>query len=280
MAKLTKGHHATLSESSVSAHGGGVSAVPAALRPKSPSLGKLHATTYKPVDVLHESSHEFGEKTRLLNRIEAAFKRFHHKYTAEEWESADLATLRTATTKAEAIAEIIELETLRASEYAGTAPFYTSAPSMAVDADDIATLDAKVHALTTLYRLANNPKVLKLRPQAYALSVDNSDVDTLSLCVRKAQMLRDIKTYQRNIRLSAGEDAFDLTSPLSDIETLHSAMVEDLRLLKTFAKCPMCKLRHAPQYVLDKHPHLKLKPTGTTHFGGKSCCVACAPYWD
>lgn len=140
-------------------------------------------------------------------------------------------------------------------------------------------LDAKVRALGTLYRLVENPKISRLRLQAYGLDVTR-DAVLLEECVRKAQLLRDVKSHLKDLRLVGTEDELDLTSPLEAIERLHNATSADHRMLKSFTKCPMCKCRHAPQYVLDRHPHLKLKPTGVTFRGGKQCCVSCAPYWD
>jgi hypothetical protein len=160
-----------------------------------------------------------------------------------------------------------------------TEPFFTTAPSMSDPSDAVATLDAKVRALSTLYRLVENPKISRLRPQAHRMTVEN-DVGLLEDCVTKAQMLRDVKSHMKDLRLVGTEEDLDLTSPLEAIERLHKATEEDRRLLKSFPKCPMCKQHHAPQYILDRHPHLKLKPTGVTFRGGKQCCVSCAPYWD
>jgi hypothetical protein len=205
--------------------------------------------------------------------------RFHAKFVMDDWSSVDAAVLEEAVTKAESIAEIIELEACRAREWPGPKPFYVTPPSMSDDDVDVAELDAKVRALTTLYRITSNPKVARLRLQAYDFSVAN-DLATLVDVTKKAQLLREVKSHSAYIKLISDEYGLDLYSPLEDVVKLHSATSGDMRLLKQFTKCPMCKQRHAPSHVLKKHPHLRLKATGTTHLGGKQCCVSCAPYWD
>jgi hypothetical protein len=197
----------------------------------------------------------------------------------DDWSGVDAAVLEEAVTKAESIAEIIDLERHRAREWPGAKPFYATAPTMSDDDIDVAELDAKVRALATLYRITSNPKVARLRLQAYDFSVENP-LQVLVDASKIAQLLREVKSHSAYIKLVSDEYTLDLHSRLEDVVRLHDATSADMRLLKQFTKCPMCKQRHAPPHVLRKHPHLRLKPTGTTHLGGKQCCVSCAPYWD
>lgn len=227
----------------------------------------------------HMSAHDIGLRVRLLNRMENAFHRFKLHAPMDPWEHLPLDDLQREVVKAESVAEILELEHLRRVGHPATKPYFDEKPTMDTDAAVVATLDAKVRALSTLYRLVENPKIARLRLQAYALSVDD-DLGLLEAAAVKAQLLRDVKSHLKYIKLVGTEEQLDLSSPLEAVQKLHDATAADHRLLKSFAKCPMCKMRHAPQYVLDKHPHLKLKPTGLTSRGSKICCVTCAPYWD
>ena len=119
----------------------------------------------------HTAAHDMGRHTRLLNRLEAAFKRFHFKSPIEDWEQLTTDELEAAVVKAECVAEVIELEHHRRVGHPTTRPFFTEPPKMSDPDAKVAELDAKVRALWTLYRLVENPKIARLRLQAYNLDV-------------------------------------------------------------------------------------------------------------
>lgn len=196
-----------------------------------------------------------------------------------EWESKPASSVKEAAVKAEAVAELMALEAQRGKQEPGLSPFFTSPPSISDDEAAIVELDGKVRALTTMYTLVNSSKLDRLRPQVDALTTA-APLEELQTALRKVQLLADVQSHMSYIRLVGSEVSLDLSSPLSDILSVHDTTSADYRLVKSFPECPMCKQHHAPGYVLEKHPHLKLKATGTTHLGGKMCCVTCAPYWD
>lgn len=227
----------------------------------------------------HDAAHELGDKARFLIRIENACHRFHHHFDTAHWEDQSLGELSVSANKLEQIADIHELEQIRRDAFPGTEPYYTHAPSPADHADDVAVLHAKATALSSLQQLVAHPTLLRLQPQAAKYTVTNTSEELVDAAT-KARLLKEIRTHLKHVTLLGAEKTMDLTTPLESIRGLWSTTHADQQLMKTFPKCAMCHFRHAPEAVLKKHPHLNLRPTGTTHSGGRQCCVSCAPYYD